>query len=41
VKHCIGHLPEVRKDGARLEKRTGCGVPLPGAVMLDCCAPKR
>lgn len=39
AKHCIGHLPEVRRDAAKLEKRTGCCVPVPGAVTLDCCAP--
>lgn len=37
ARHCIGHLPEVRRDAARLEKNTGCCVPLPGAVTVDCC----
>jgi ArsR family transcriptional regulator len=37
ARHCIGHLPDARKDAARLEKKTGCSVPVPGAVTVDCC----
>lgn len=38
VQHCIGHLPTVQRDGAKLAKRTGCCVPVPGEFKLACCA---
>ena len=37
ARHCIGHLSDVRRDGARLEKNTGCCLPVPGSITLDCC----
>lgn len=40
VRHVLSHVPEVRQDLARLEKRTGCC--LPGdrdTAMPTCCAP--
>ena len=38
VRHCIGHLPTVQKDGARLAKKTGCCAPAPAEFALACCA---
>jgi ArsR family transcriptional regulator len=38
ARHCIGHLSDVRRDGAKLEKHTGCCLPEPGSITLDCCA---
>jgi ArsR family transcriptional regulator len=41
VKHALGHVETVRRDGQRLERRTGCCVPAPGDVRgTVCCAPK-
>jgi ArsR family transcriptional regulator len=40
VQHCVGHLPAIRGDARRLEARTGCCVPLPGPLTLDCCGPE-
>ena len=37
VRHCIGHLPTVQKDGARLFKKTGCCAPTPTEFELACC----
>jgi len=37
VRHCIGHLDVVKADGQRLERKTGCCVPEPAALTLDCC----
>jgi ArsR family transcriptional regulator, arsenate/arsenite/antimonite-responsive transcriptional repressor len=31
VLRCAGHFPTARRDATRLEKRTGCCVPLPDA----------
>jgi ArsR family transcriptional regulator len=40
VRHALTHSDVVRRDGARLQKRTGCCVPQPGDVApLGCCAP--
>ena len=40
VAHALGHVDAVRKDAARLEKRTGCCVPTAKAKRgLACCAP--
>lgn len=38
VTHCVGHVPAVRRDAGRLERKTGCCVPVPGAVTVDCDA---
>jgi ArsR family transcriptional regulator len=37
--HALGHVDALRKDAARLEKRTGCCVPTMGSSALACCAP--
>jgi ArsR family transcriptional regulator len=37
--HVLGHVESLKKDAARLEKRTGCCVPAAGATGLACCAP--
>ena len=40
VKHALTHVDLVRKDGGRLEKRTGCCLPAPGEVTTaPCCGP--
>jgi len=39
ARHCIGHLPTVQRDGARLAKKTGCCAPTPGDFTLACCTP--
>jgi ArsR family transcriptional regulator len=36
VTHCVGRVPAVRRDAGRLERKTGCCVPVPGAVTVDC-----
>lgn len=43
VKHALTHIETVRRDGQRLETRTGCCVPKPADVpgALACCAPRR
>lgn len=39
VRHALTHVDVVRKDGERLQKRTGCCVPSPGDVAgMACCA---
>ena len=39
VRHALTHLDSVQRDGVRLQKRTGCCMPAPGAVRgLSCCA---
>ena len=39
VRHALTHMDTVHLDGARLRKRTGCGVPSPGDVTgVSCCA---
>ena len=41
VRHALTHVDAVRRDGERLEKRTGCCVPTPGDVAgVSCCAPR-
>jgi hypothetical protein len=41
VRHALTHVDSVRRDGDRLEKRTGCCVPTPGEVAgVSCCAPQ-
>jgi ArsR family transcriptional regulator, arsenate/arsenite/antimonite-responsive transcriptional repressor len=41
VKHALTHFEVVRRDGQRLQKRTGCCVPSPGDVTsVACCAPQ-
>jgi ArsR family transcriptional regulator len=37
ARHCIGHLDVARRDATRLEKTTGCSVPAPTALTLNCC----
>src|SRR3954468_25020199 len=42
VRHALTHVDLVRKDVERLEKRTGCCLPAPGAgAASSCCAPPR
>ena len=39
VHHALTHIETVRRDGERLEKRTGCCVPAPGELTsAACCA---
>ena len=41
VRHALTHVEAVRRDGARLEKRTGCCVPSPGQTPgVTCCSPQ-
>jgi ArsR family transcriptional regulator len=41
VRHALTHVESVHRDGARLQKRTGCCVPTPGDVAgVSCCAPQ-
>ncbi len=41
VRHALTHVDTVRRDGERLQKRTGCCVPTPGEVAgVSCCAPQ-
>src|SRR3954467_7824316 len=37
VRHALTHVDVVRKDGERLEKRTGCCLPAPGAIASAAC----
>ena len=40
VRHALTHLDTVRRDGDRLQKRTGCCVPSPRELgRVSCCAP--
>lgn len=42
VRHALTHVDVVRQDADRLEKRTGCCLPAPGAIgAAACCAPVR
>jgi ArsR family transcriptional regulator, arsenate/arsenite/antimonite-responsive transcriptional repressor len=42
VRHALTHVDTVRRDGDRLQKRTGCCVPAPADVAgVSCCAPDR
>ena len=39
VRHALAHVEAVRRDGSRLEKRTGCCMPSPDEVGgVSCCA---
>jgi len=41
VRHALTHVESVRRDGERLQKRTGCCVPSPGDVTrAACCVPE-
>ena len=41
VGHALTHADAVRRDGERLQKRTGCCVPAPGDVaQVPCCSPE-
>jgi ArsR family transcriptional regulator len=38
VAHALGHVDTVRRDGARLQKKTGCCAPEPaGHPSFECC----
>jgi ArsR family transcriptional regulator len=38
VRHVLGHVPEIRQDATRLQKRTGCCLPgVDVAPALCCC----
>ena len=40
VRHALTHVDTVRRDGERLQKRTGCCVPSPRELgRVTCCAP--
>ena len=40
VRHALTHVDDVRRDGERLRKRTGCCVPAPADVAsASCCGP--
>jgi ArsR family transcriptional regulator len=42
VRHALTHIDTVRRDGDRLQKRTGCCVPNPGEIAgAACCSPQR
>jgi ArsR family transcriptional regulator len=42
VRHALTHTDVVRRDGTRLQKRTGCCVPQPGDLApVGCCAPAK
>jgi ArsR family transcriptional regulator len=39
VRHALSHVDTVQRDGQRLQKRTGCCMPTPGAVTgAPCCS---
>jgi len=41
VRHALAHTETMQKDAARLQKRTGCCVPVPGEVAgMSCCGPE-
>jgi ArsR family transcriptional regulator len=41
VRHALTHVDAIRRDGERLERRTGCCVPAPGEVAgVACCTPQ-
>jgi ArsR family transcriptional regulator len=37
VRHTLTHLDVVRKDADRLQKKTGCCLPVADATALPCC----
>ena len=40
VRHALTHVDSVRRDGDRLQKRTGCCVPSPRELgRVSCCGP--
>lgn len=41
VRHALTHLDVVRKDAERLQKKTGCCVPVPGEVASEPCCGRR
>jgi ArsR family transcriptional regulator len=42
VTHALGHVDSVRKDTERLQRQTGCCLPVPGAApSCACCEPGR
>lgn len=39
VRHALTHVDSVRRDGDRLQRRTGCCIPTPGDIAgVSCCA---
>ena len=39
VRHALMHVDSIRRDGARLQKKTGCCIPTPVAIRGSaCCA---
>ena len=41
VRHALTHIDAVHRDGERLQQRTGCCVPSPGAMTgVSCCTPQ-
>jgi ArsR family transcriptional regulator, arsenate/arsenite/antimonite-responsive transcriptional repressor len=38
VAHALTHMDPVRRDAERLQKRTGCCLPVPGETTQPCCA---
>lgn len=38
VRHALTHLDTVQKDAGRLQKRTGCCLPIVESTELPCCA---
>jgi ArsR family transcriptional regulator len=41
VRHGLSHVAVVHRDAGRLQKRTGCCVPAPGALAgVSCCPPE-
>ncbi len=42
VRHALTHVDVVQQDAGRLQKKTGCCLPAPNAMVgLPCCAPLR
>jgi hypothetical protein len=37
VRHALTHVDLVRRDAARLQKKTGCCLPAPGDVTASAC----
>jgi ArsR family transcriptional regulator len=37
VRHALTHIHTVRRDGERLQKRTGCCVPAVGGIAAEAC----
>jgi ArsR family transcriptional regulator len=37
VRHALTHLDSIRRDGQRLQKKTGCCLPTAGAISASAC----